>query len=153
MIPAEVARQFPEAIREDVMFTAQFRIYTSDPWKFAHMRPGTKLEMRQHLTGQRPTTSSAPGKLEGYHDVLPIRAEDVVLIRKGTRVKTVQQGERLVLRTYRTRVHHTLSGRNYPAGHPRHDPSYPIENPKVVWAGPGGLWSEADINDVEKVEI
>ena len=23
----------------------------------------------------------------------------------------------------------------------------------VVWAGPGGLWSEADINDVEKVEV
>lgn len=151
---ADVARQFPHATRADVMFEARFRIYSSDPWKFAHLRPGAESEMRQWLDdGRTSPTPVAPRKLEGYHDALPIKAEDVVLIRKGTRVKTVQQGERRALRTYRVRVHHTLAGRNHPAGHPRHDPTYPVENPKVVWAGPGGLWSEADINDVEKVEV
>jgi hypothetical protein len=26
---------------------------------------------------------------------------------------------------------------------------YPVENPRVVWAGTGGYWIEVDINDVE----
>lgn len=109
--------------------------------------------MRQRLDDSRvQTVSQSNRRLEGYHDALPVKAGDVVLIRKGTRVKTVQQDERRSLRTYRVCVHHTLCGQNHPAGHPRHDPAYPVENPKVVWAGPGGRWSEADINDVEKVE-
>ena len=156
VLPAEVAKQFPDALRADVMFAAQFRVYSSNPLKFEHLRPGSKLEMQQWITGGRSTAALAPAasdRLEGYHDVLPIKAKDTVLIRKGTRVKTVQQGERLALRTYRVRVHHLLSGRNHPPGHPRHDPAYPVENPKVVLAGPGGYWSEADINDVTKVEV
>lgn len=28
----------------------------------------------------------------------------------------------------------------------------PIENPKVCWAGTGGYWAEADVNDVQKVD-
>lgn len=29
---------------------------------------------------------------------------------------------------------------------------YPTENPRVVWAGTGGYWVEADINDVEIID-
>lgn len=30
---------------------------------------------------------------------------------------------------------------------------YPVKNPQVVWAGSGGYWVSADINDVEIVNV
>jgi hypothetical protein len=48
------------------------------------------------------------------------------------------------------KCHHVLPGCiSYRTYHGETSPEY---NPMVVWAGSGGYWTEADINDVEKVE-
>ena len=45
------------------------------------------------------------------------------------------------------KVHHILPGAEYDDG-----PDGPkVINPTVCWAGSGGYWSEADINDVGDV--
>lgn len=95
------------------------------------------------MTAQAGVTATP--RIEGYCAVLPIKKGDTVLIRKGTPVKTVGREPRFAGRTYRVRVHHTLCGVNHADGKP-------AQNPKVVWAGPGGYWTQADINDVQKVE-
>jgi len=90
-------------------------------------------------------------KFLGYYDDkdLPVKPGDRVRIRKGTLIKTIYHGERLAGRTYVVTVNHVLNGvsrhRNY------HLEMVPTESPKIRWPGPGGYWSEADINDVELV--
>jgi hypothetical protein len=90
-------------------------------------------------------------KLIGYHDDkdLPVKCGDRVRIRKGTLIKTIYHGERLAGRTYTVRVDHLLNGMK--AHKDYHGQELPAEPPKVRWPGPGGYWSEADINDVELV--
>jgi len=83
-------------------------------------------------------------KLIGYQPVLPIKRGDRVRIPKGTLVKTVYHGVRLAGKTYTVKVDHTLNGMT--------DERYGTHNPTVRWAGPGGYWSEADFNDVEKID-
>lgn len=87
----------------------------------------------------------------GYHEdhQLPFKQGQWVLIPKGTTIKTTYHGTRQAGRSYAVKIHHLGCGRNLPVGHPRHNESYPVENPSVVWPGPGGYWSEADINDVQ----
>jgi len=94
--------------------------------------------------------STLPVPLLGYHEnhELPVKKGDTVIIPKGTAVKTVGHPTKPAGRTYRIVVHHILNGQNRPEGDPRHVPTYPVMNPRVVWPGPGGYWSEADINDV-----
>ncbi len=84
-------------------------------------------------------------RYEGFYDRkdLPIQAGDSVKIAKGTLVKNVQTGTKLAGRSYTVKVHHILSGVTISG--------VAEANPTIVWAGTGGYWSEADINDVEKV--
>ncbi len=93
-----------------------------------------------------------PVRLEGYNDVLPVKKGDTVVIPQGALIKTVGRRIRAASQTYQIRVHHVFCGSNLPKGHPQHDPSRPVRNPKVVWLGLGGYWSEVDINDVKKIE-
>lgn len=97
-------------------------------------------------------------RLEGYHETLPIKRGDIVLIKKGTMIKTVGKEPRPAGKTYKIKVDHTLPGRSEIKLRQNDTPPHGFweerinhENPKVVWPGPGGYWSEADINDVEKV--
>lgn len=87
-------------------------------------------------------------RIEGYQEVLPIKAGDQVTIKKGTLVTTVKKGSQVAGKTYKVFVHHTLPGTNYPVGHPNHDKNSPVTNATVVWPGPGGYWSSVDINEV-----
>lgn len=90
-------------------------------------------------------------RFEGYHPVetLPIKAGDVVRIYKGTTIyATGDRKRRGVIesaRTYTVKVDHVLPGREYPG--------LKVENPRVRWAGSGGYWREADINDVKLIEV
>lgn len=79
-------------------------------------------------------------KYVGYHNrsLLPVKAGDSVLIRKGVVVRYRGQSKPSG-RTYRVNVDHVLSGMT--------DGDKQI-NPSVRWAGAGGYWAEADINDV-----
>jgi hypothetical protein len=93
-------------------------------------------------------------KYVGYHDEqdLPVKRGQTVTIPKGTTVKTVGRPAKQAGKTYKVKVDHILPGTS--------DYSIAVQdkkvievrtprtNPKVVWAGPGGYWSEADINDV-----
>ena len=81
----------------------------------------------------------------GYHpkEDLPVKQGDKVRIPKGTIVRNLYLGEKPAGRSYTVTVNHVLSG--WEADGEKH-------NPKVCWPGTGGYWSEADINDVEKVE-
>src|SRR4051812_33471047 len=90
------------------------------------------------------------GPWHGYHEdsALPVKRGDTVIIPKGTMIKTVGREPRPAGKTYRIVVDHLLSGMNHPESDPRHDRTYPVRNPTVVWPGPGGYWSEADINDI-----
>lgn len=85
-------------------------------------------------------------KYEGYHPdhTLPVKPGDVVTIVKGTPVW--HQGEvKPAGKTYKVTVHHILPGCNHPDVDPYH------RNPKVVWPGSGGYWSEADINYLPEI--
>lgn len=99
----------------------------------------------------------------GYYDSqdLPIKAGDTVTIRKGTVVKNVRYpgGQKAAAKTYKVRVDHVLNGTNDfvldDQGRQQLDrnrPGYvlmkPIKAPSIRWPGPGGYWSEVDINDV-----
>jgi hypothetical protein len=74
----------------------------------------------------------------GYCPNLPIKRGMTVTILKGTPVhhrgKIVPAG-----RTYKVTVHSMDEGSNACARHSRRDP-------KVIWPGTGGYWSEVDIN-------
>lgn len=82
----------------------------------------------------------------GFHapETLPIKAGDVVTIKKGVIVKTVGREPKPAGRTYKIKVHHVGCGMVAHNGNP-------AWNPTVVWPGPGGYWSEVDINDVPEV--
>lgn len=77
----------------------------------------------------------------GYYEPheLPIRSGQVVTIKKGTMIKTVGKAPKPAGKTYKITVHHLLSGMT--------DGAKTIP-PKVVWPGPGGYWSEVDLNDL-----
>lgn len=109
----------------------------------------------------------------GYHPEhkLPIKQGDTVLIKKGTLVKNIHFGTKPAGRTYRVKVNHTLPGQSIPFfdvvryhgdrfkftqehlkfADQNSSLLIPIRNPSVCWPGPGGYWSEVDINQVEKV--
>lgn len=87
-------------------------------------------------------------KFVGYHEEseLPIKPGMTVTIRKGTIVKTVGREPKPAGRNYKVTVHHILPGvtrhRDF-----RND-QIDFVNPSVCWPGPGGYWSEADINSI-----
>lgn len=99
-------------------------------------------------------------KYVGYVDPkdLPIKAGDWVVIKKGIWVRTLCKERKTAGKTYKVRVNHILPGMGYPEGHPDREHASlfrkpgEVINPMVVWAGPGGYWTEADINDVEKTD-
>lgn len=100
-----------------------------------------------------------------------------VLIPKGTRVYSQHKGEYVTKRDQKVKVHHVKNGCNLPLTD-RHcqdqieeyfkrdgahcilsvvnnhilprgiNASVPVKNPTVSWAGSGGYWCEADVNDV-----
>jgi hypothetical protein len=92
-------------------------------------------------------------KYIGHIPMLPVKAGDKVTIRKDATVKT-SQGKILTMKNNRrVKVHHVLNGYTVDAAdrayRERHGlPDVGVVNPKVVWAGSGGYWHEADINDV-----
>ena len=97
-------------------------------------------------------------KFLGFHEAvsLPIKPGDTVTIGKGTKIrKTDGKGWRLAGRTHKVRVHHILPGctkiERWPDD-PKADKdgfvTSHLSNPFVVWAGSGGYWTEADINDI-----
>lgn len=85
-------------------------------------------------------------KFNGFHDTfdLPIKRGQIITIKKGTMVKTVGKEAKPAGRTYRVAVNHLLPGVTERINGEQVHKS----NPKVVWAGAGGYWSEADINDI-----
>ena len=87
----------------------------------------------------------------GYHSLedLPIKKGDKVRIPKGTEIRSMgAKGLHKSGRAQTITAHRVCTGAtNRPfTGDPEH-----ISNPKVIWPGSGGYWSEADINDVELV--
>lgn len=80
-------------------------------------------------------------RFEGYYEKheLPLKPGQMVTIKKGTVIKTVGKDPKPAGRTYKIEIHHILCGMT--DGEKK-------TPPKVVWPGPGGYWSEADINDI-----
>lgn len=83
-------------------------------------------------------------KYVGYHDDkdLPLKAGDIVTIRKGVTIFTTHPDGRgkVAGRTYKIKIDHVLWGCTRDGEHYR--------NPSVRWPGSGGYWNEVDINDV-----
>jgi hypothetical protein len=76
---------------------------------------------------------------------MPVVRGDIVTIKKGTVVKTVGREPKPAGKTYHVKVHHLLPGCAQWGREPAH-------NPKVCWAGPGGYWSEVELNDVPEAQ-
>jgi hypothetical protein len=112
--------------------------------------PYTGLDAGQRRTKCTKGCDDGFVKFTGFHadKDLPIKPGDRVRIRKGTVIKTICRGTRLAGRTYTVKVDHVLNGAN----EYYYREKIPAQNPKVCWPGPGGYWSEADINDVEKIQ-
>jgi len=87
-------------------------------------------------------------KFLGYYEdsELPVKKGDFVTIKKGTIVKTVGREPRPAGRTYKVKIHHILNGVN--RYYDYRDEPVEVQNPRVCWAGPGGYWSDVDINDI-----
>ncbi len=77
-----------------------------------------------------------------------IKVGDMVVIPKGTIVKQVFKDPKPAGRTYKVRVNHFLTGTNayIDWSGQFHRPTWAT----VRWAGKGGYWSEAAIEDVRK---
>ena len=102
--------------------------------------------------------SNSTKKYIGFHDIHELPGYrrvygKYVTIRKGTMIRTIGEEPRPAGRTYKVKVHHYGCGMNRPVGHKHHDPTYPVENPTIEWAGRGGYWTECDINDVDLSEF
>ena len=84
----------------------------------------------------------------GYHDdhELPLKRGDVVTIKKGTVIK-FRGGTKLAGKTYKVTIDHILPGMSR-VRRDRHFDDSVTQNPSIRWPGPGGYWSEVDINDV-----
>lgn len=114
-------------------------------------------------------------KYVGYQKNLPLGPGDVVVVPKGTLVKTFhpKRREYVTVRAQKVLVNHTLPGCSWNYGmigereardfglnfealmelrrtdsHKYHDSYHHVSNPTVVWAGTGGYWCEVDINVV-----
>lgn len=88
----------------------------------------------------------------GYHEDedMPVKRGDMVTIVKGTMVKTVGKAPKPAGRTYQVKVDHTLCGSARYRNH--REEVFEMTNPKVCWPGPGGYWSEADLNDIPEAQ-
>jgi hypothetical protein len=92
-------------------------------------------------------------KFIGYYDEseLPIKTGDFVTIRKGTIVHTIGREPRPARKTYKIKINHILNGvMRY-----RDHSGQPVEcqNPRVRWPGPGGYWSDVDINEIPEALV
>jgi hypothetical protein len=98
-------------------------------------------------------------KYVGFHEDadLPVKRGDTVTIPKGTHLRTThpQMKDRVAARTYRVKVDHILPGSTDTKHEQATEPPYhfivtkvPLTNPSVRWAGTGGYWFEADLNDI-----
>lgn len=87
---------------------------------------------------------------------LPLKRGQMVTIKKGTMIKTVGRPAKPAGKTYKITIHHFLPGITRPETKIDYDVKPPKanrvlvheSNPMVVWPGPGGYWSEVDINDI-----
>ncbi len=86
---------------------------------------------------------------------LPVKKGQTITIRKGVTVKTIGKPAKLAGKTYQVTVDHVLPGSSNMQHRQRTEPPYHFykevthtSNPKAVWAGPGGYWTEVDLNDV-----
>lgn len=80
----------------------------------------------------------------GYCENLPIKPGDVITIPRGIRVKTMRPGVNsyITKRSFKTKVYFVTNGFS------ENMMGIPPRNPMVEWAGSGGYWCEADINDI-----
>ena len=90
------------------------------------------------------------GKFIGYHHDLknlPIKSGDTILIEKGTKYHSTRDGKyHTAGKYYRVVVNHLIHGAQYM----ERDEKI-VKNTEVTWAGSGGYWHRADINDVKKI--
>jgi hypothetical protein len=83
---------------------------------------------------------------------LPIKSGDIVEIKKGTVTKNLVKEAKPAGRTYKVKVHHTLTGCQAYFEHGWGDRT--LIRPReasVVWPGTGGYWTEAAMHEVTKV--
>jgi hypothetical protein len=92
-------------------------------------------------------------KFIGYHEdsELPIKKGDTVTIKKGTLVGTLGKGIKPAGKTYKVKIDHILNGVNRYRDH--HGEPVEVQNPRIRWPGPGGYWSDADINDIPEALV
>lgn len=87
-------------------------------------------------------------KFIGFHkdlSALPIRKGDKVVIPMGIKVKSLgSKGSYITKRSYTVTIRSVLWG----VGREDQSPHMEIVNPELRWAGSGGYWCYADINDV-----
>lgn len=95
-------------------------------------------------------------KLIGYVEKLPIQSGDKILVPKGVVIRYRSQSKP-AKRTHHVVVHHVLNGYTpdeaEKAYQKRHGGEANKFNPTVVWAGSGGYWCEADMNDVLRITL
>lgn len=88
----------------------------------------------------------------GTHEKdLPVKRGQVVTIKKGTITKTIGKDPKPAGRTYSVKVDHTISGSQAYWDHHciwgQKTLIWPTA-PQVCWAGTGGYWTNAELNDV-----
>jgi hypothetical protein len=103
------------------------------------------------LTGSEDRSNGvlAP-KFDSMTDLstLPLRRGSEVIIKKGSKIHSMKDGNKVAGTTYKVKVHSISQGvpayfENGCSGEV-HRPT----SPKVIWAGTGGYWCEADLNEV-----
>jgi hypothetical protein len=93
---------------------------------------------------------TTPKKFVGYCDPTSFQVckGQWVTIPKGTLLGSTGPGKHGPAgRTYKVRIHSITNGWSREQRHPG-DPEAMVVNPTVQWAGAGGYWTWADMNDI-----
>ena len=81
-------------------------------------------------------------------EALPFKKGDKVRIPRTTLIHTTYHGERRAGRTYSVTLHDVYDGVPAHRSHCNFKDIVRPEPPKALWAGTGGYWSRADVNDL-----
>lgn len=88
-----------------------------------------------------------PPKLLGPQGDLPFKKGDKVKIPRATMIHTTYHGNRRAGRTYTVTLHDVYDGVPAHRDYRTREVVAP-QAPKALWAGTGGYWSTADLNDL-----
>jgi len=117
-----------------------------------HSYPGSSYDAAYIIGCEDRQAGVKPSKVEYFQtNSYPVKRGQEITIRKGTMVKAFGKEPKPAGRTYKVTLHDVCGGT---VGYFEYSSSFGTQSfrrpepPKVCWAGAGGLWTFANLEDV-----